>query len=163
MHSIETESLVDGHAGADSVTEAVVGQTGGNSARFTAMEAGLCGILTGDIAHTGRDGAIAASGSVDVLRIAVVDPCDADTLTSIVTAAEAGLIEPVLIGPAARICSVAALCRLDIRPFHLIGVDREAAAGVASVLAQTGKVEAIMLGRMNDGEPPKAPMVLRVR
>ncbi len=279
MHSIETDSLVHGHASADNITEAVIGQTASKSGRFTAMEAELCGILTGGIVHPGRDttsdnrpvgplpvsdlwlhglvcsvleailpgegglpknlhldvertvrqdeaitatltvlgrqstpqliafacsctdrdGAVVASGSVEVavpaetdawreeqarskksrrssyrallakcaglppLRIAVVDPCDADTLTSIVTAAEAGLIEPVLIGPAARICSVAALCHLDIRPFHLIGVDHEAAAEAASVLAQTGKVEAIMLGRMNDGESPNALIEMRRR
>ncbi|QCG89104.1 enoyl-CoA hydratase [Azospirillum sp. TSH100] len=97
------------------------------------------------------------------LRIAVVDPCDADTLTSTVTAAEAGLIEPVLIGPAARICSVAALCHLDIRPFHLIGVDHEAAAEVASALAHTGKVEAIMVGGVDDGDAANALMKTQPR
>lgn len=113
---------------------------------------------------------LARCAGLPPVRIAVVDPCDADTLTSTVTAAEAGLIEPVLIGPAARICSVAALCHLDIRPFHLIGVDHEAAAEVASTLAHTGKVEAIMLGSVDDGDPtngltetrPRSPDSLRV-
>lgn len=104
----------------------------------------------------GYQALLAKCAGLPPLRIAVVDPCDADMLTSTVTAAEAGLIEPVLIGPAARICSVAALCRLDIRPFHLIGVDHEAAAEVASALAQTGKVEAIMLGSVDDGETTNA-------
>lgn len=99
---------------------------------------------------------LAKSAGLPPLRIAVVDPCDADTLTSTVSAAEAGLIDPVLIGPAARICSVAALCHLDIRPFHLIGVDHEAAAEMASALAHTGKVEAIMLGSVDGGEMPNA-------
>ncbi len=113
---------------------------------------------------------LAKCAGLPPLRIAVVDPCDADTLTSTVTAAEAGLIDPVLIGPAARICSVAALCHLDIRPFHLIGVDHEAAADVASALAHTGKVEAIMVGSADDGEAtnalieahPRSPDSLRV-
>jgi hypothetical protein len=106
---------------------------------------------------------LAKCAGLPPLRIAVVDPCDADTLTSTVTAAEAGLIEPVLIGPAAQICSVAALCHLDIRPFHLIGVDHEAAAEVASALAHTGKVEAIMLGSVDDGDATNALIETRPR
>ncbi|AWK89454.1 enoyl-CoA hydratase [Azospirillum thermophilum] len=90
---------------------------------------------------------LAGCAGLPPLRTAIVHPCDEDTLQTAVAAAEAGLIDPVLIGPAATICSVAALCQLDLRPYHLIGVDHDhSAAETAVTLARVGKVEAIMQG-----------------
>src|SRR3546814_11294361 len=48
------------------------------------------------------------------IRVAVVHPCDAASLGGAVDACRAGLIEPVLIGPRARLLAVAAEAGLAI-------------------------------------------------
>ena len=63
------------------------------------------------------DQLIAAAREVEPPRTVVVHPCDETSLRGAVEAAEAGLIEPVLVGPAAKIRAVAA--RAPHRPRRL--------------------------------------------
>jgi phosphate acetyltransferase len=87
------------------------------------------------------------------VRCAVVHPCDAASLGGALAAAESGLIDPVLVGPEAKIRTVAVAAGLDISPFELVPVEHShAAADEACRLARDGKVGAIMKGSLHTDE-----------
>ena len=84
---------------------------------------------------------------------AVVHPCDRTSLEGAIQAAEAHLISPVLVGPEARIRSVAAAEGIDIARYAIVdSEDSHAAAAKAVVLARAGKVEALMKGSLHTDE-----------
>ncbi len=84
---------------------------------------------------------------------AVVHPCDRASLEGAIRAAEAHLISPVLIGPEAKIRSVAAAEGIDIAGYKIVGAEHShAAAAQAVALARAGKVEALMKGDLHTDE-----------
>jgi len=84
---------------------------------------------------------------------AVVHPCDRASLEGAIQAAEAHLISPVLVGPEARIRSVAAAEGIDIARYEIVDSEHsDAAAAKAVVLARAGKVEALMKGSLHTDE-----------
>jgi len=84
---------------------------------------------------------------------AVVHPCDRTSLEGAIQAAEAHLISPVLVGPEARIRSVAAAEGIDIARYEIVDSEHsDAAAAKAVVLARAGKVEALMKGSLHTDE-----------
>jgi len=90
---------------------------------------------------------------LEPIPTAVVHPCDEVSLEGAVRAAQAHLIKPVLIGPEAKIRSLAASERIDISPFEIVGTeDSQAAAATAVALARAGKVAAIMKGSLHTDE-----------
>ena len=90
---------------------------------------------------------------LEPIPTAVVHPCDEVSLEGAVRAAQAHLINPVLIGPEAKIRSLAASERIDISPFEIVGTeDSQAAAATAVALARAGKVAAIMKGSLHTDE-----------
>ncbi len=81
---------------------------------------------------------------------AVVHPVDPVSLRAAMDAALAGLIVPVLIGPADRIRAVAATEGMDIAAVRLIDApDGPAAAAQAVVLARAGEVGMLMKGDLH--------------
>jgi phosphotransacetylase len=87
------------------------------------------------------------------LVTAVVHPVDALSLTGAVEGARRGLIEPVLIGPRARILEAARSAELDIEPYRLIDVEHShAAAARGCEMAAAGEVAAIMKGALHTDE-----------
>jgi phosphate acetyltransferase len=84
---------------------------------------------------------------------AIVHPCDRASLEGAIRAAEAHLISPVLVGPEAKIRSVAAAEGIDIAGYEIVGVEHShAAAAKAVALARAGKVEALMKGDLHTDE-----------
>ncbi len=87
------------------------------------------------------------------LRMAVVHPCDALSLGSAVDARTAGLIEPVLVGPRARIEAAAQEHQLDISGMAIEDVPHSHAAAARAVeLVLEGKVQALMKGSLHTDE-----------
>jgi phosphate acetyltransferase len=87
------------------------------------------------------------------IRTAVVHPVDTVSLVGAIKAAEAGLIEPVLVGPQARIAEVAAQARLDLSRYELVATEHShASAAQAVALARDRKVEALMKGSLHTEE-----------
>ena len=87
------------------------------------------------------------------LRMAVVHPCDALSLGSAVDARMAGLIEPVLVGPRARIEATAQEHQLDISGMAIEDVPHSHAAAARAVeLVLEGKVQALMKGSLHTDE-----------
>ncbi len=87
------------------------------------------------------------------IRTAVVHPVDTVSLVGAIKAAEAGLIEPVLVGPPAKIAEVAAQARLDLSRYELLATEHSHASAVQAVaLAVERKVEALMKGSLHTDE-----------
>jgi phosphate acetyltransferase len=87
------------------------------------------------------------------LVTAVVHPCDHVSLDSAIEAARLGLIEPILVGPAARIREVAAAGKLDIASFELVDAEHSHdSAAKAVALVRAGRAEALMKGSLHTDE-----------
>ncbi|MCA0176392.1 MAG: bifunctional enoyl-CoA hydratase/phosphate acetyltransferase [Proteobacteria bacterium] len=87
------------------------------------------------------------------IRVAVVHPCDEASLAAALDARAAGLIEPVLVAPQARLAAVAAQHQLDLSGVEVIDVPHSHAAAARAVeLAGQGKVEALMKGSLHTDE-----------
>jgi phosphate acetyltransferase len=84
---------------------------------------------------------------------AVAHPCDENSLRGAVDAAKAGLIAPILVGPAARIREIAAKAGLDIAGYPIVEAafsQESAEKAVAEVRA--GRAEALMKGSLHTDE-----------
>jgi len=93
-----------------------------------------------------------AKGDVPVAT-AVAHPCDESSLTGAVDAAQAGLILPILVGPAARIRGVAEKSGLDIGRYELVDVPHShAAADKAVEIVRLGKADLLMKGSLHTDE-----------
>jgi len=91
------------------------------------------------------------------LRCAVVHPVDDAALGGVFLAARAGLIEPVLVGPEARIRQAAEQAEVDISGFELVTTPHSHAAAEAAVaLAREGRVESLMKGSLHTDELMRA-------
>jgi phosphate acetyltransferase len=87
------------------------------------------------------------------VETAVVHPCDAATLESVVEAARQGLILPILVGPEAKIRAAASAAGVDISPFRLESAPHSHAAAVLSVaLIRAGEARMLMKGALHTDE-----------
>ncbi|MCV6609637.1 MAG: bifunctional enoyl-CoA hydratase/phosphate acetyltransferase [Amphritea sp.] len=87
------------------------------------------------------------------VRTAVVHPVEHNGLMGAVEAAERGLIEPILIGPEARIKAAAEANGLNIDGYELIDVEHSHAAAEKSVsLVREAKAETLMKGDLGTSE-----------
>ena len=87
------------------------------------------------------------------VSMAVVHPCDAESLKGALLARDRALILPTLVGPEEKIRQIAHANQLDLRGCTLINVAHShAAAEVAVSLAREGQVEALMKGSLHTDE-----------
>lgn len=87
------------------------------------------------------------------LKVAVVHPCDASSLGGAIEARALGLIEPILVGPEARIRAVAEKMGISLEGMRIVPVEHShAAADMAVELAQAGEVEGLMKGSLHTDE-----------
>lgn len=99
------------------------------------------------------DRLIAATEALDPVRTAIVHPCDALSLNGALSAAQQGMIVPVLVGPKARIVATAAEAGLTLDGIELIDTPHSHAAAAAAVaLVREGKVAALMKGSLHTDE-----------
>ena len=90
---------------------------------------------------------------LDPVRCAIVHPCDAASLRGAVASAERGLIVPVLVGPEARIRSVAGQASIDLGSIPVVAVEHSHAAAARAVeMARAGEVDALMKGSLHTDE-----------
>ena len=82
---------------------------------------------------------------------AVAYPCDEASLRGAVEAAHAKLMQPILVGPKARIDEVARRAKLSIAPFECVETedDESAAAAAAVRLASEGRARMLMKGSLH--------------
>ena len=87
------------------------------------------------------------------LRTAIVHPVDEASLVGAVEAGRQGLIIPALVGPEAKIRSVAERADIDLSAYNLIATEHShAAAAKAVAMARAGEVEAVMKGALHTDE-----------
>ena len=96
---------------------------------------------------------IARAKQVPAATTVVVHPCDETSLRGATEAAQAGIIVPILIGPAAKISAVAREHGLWIGGFQIVDVPHsEAAAAKAVQLIHESKGELLMKGSLHTDE-----------
>jgi phosphate acetyltransferase len=91
--------------------------------------------------------------SLEPVTVAVCHPCSDVSLRGAVEAAQAQLIDPVLVGPAAKLQAVADHAGIDISFYRLIATahSHESAAR-AVALCRSGECEALMKGSLHTDE-----------
>ena len=87
------------------------------------------------------------------LKTAVVHPVDEASLTGAIEAARENLIEPVLVGPEAKIRRAAEASNIDIGHYRIVSTEHShAAADKAVAMARAAEVEALMKGALHTDE-----------
>ncbi len=87
------------------------------------------------------------------IRMAVVHPCSEFALLGAIEAWREGLIEPLLVGPRARIEAIAAQLEVSLEGLELIDTPHShASAEVGVRLCREGKCEALMKGSLHTDE-----------
>ncbi|MBJ6978473.1 bifunctional enoyl-CoA hydratase/phosphate acetyltransferase [Luteimonas sp. MC1782] len=87
------------------------------------------------------------------VRAAMVHPCDALSLAAALDVRDAGLVEPVLVAPRARLEAAAADAGLDISGLAVEDVAHSHAAAMrAAELARNGEVEILIKGSLHTDE-----------
>jgi phosphate acetyltransferase len=90
---------------------------------------------------------------MEAVRCAVVHPCDVESLSGAIDAADHGVIVPVLIGPELRIRHLAEEAGIDLTGIEIISVQHShAAADMAATMAANGEVEMLMKGSLHTDE-----------
>ncbi|SMF99928.1 phosphate acetyltransferase [Burkholderia singularis] len=103
--------------------------------------------------HRKYDALIARCQAHLAATVAVAHPCDETSLRAAIDAARAGLIEPVLIGPAARIDTLAATLGIDLSRYRRVDAPHShAAAALAVELVRSGDAQALMKGSLHTDE-----------
>jgi phosphate acetyltransferase len=104
-------------------------------------------------AHGKYERLIAAAKQVPAAVTLVVHPCDESSLKGVCEAAAAGIVKPVLVGPAGKIKAVASQFNLDISRFEIVDAPHsEAAAARAVELIHEAKGELLMKGSLHTDE-----------
>ena len=96
---------------------------------------------------------IAAAKAISAVSTIVVHPCDESSLRGAVEAAEAGIIKPILVGPASKIKETAAKYSLSINAFEIVDTPHsEASAAKAVELIHAARGEMLMKGSLHTDE-----------
>jgi phosphotransacetylase len=103
--------------------------------------------------HIHYERLIEACRALPPARVAVAHPCEARSLQSVLDAAAAGLVTPVLIGPQARVDQAAAAIGADLGAFERIDAEHSHdSARRAVALARSGHAEVVMKGSLHTDE-----------
>jgi len=96
---------------------------------------------------------LAKCKSLEPVPTAVAHPCEKTALGGAVEAAEKGLIQPILVGPAAKIEAVAKAAGVDLGGFEIVDTPHShASAAKAVALVQEGRAELLMKGSLHTDE-----------
>lgn len=103
--------------------------------------------------HEKYDALIARCRGIAPIPTAVAHPCDETSLSGAFDAAEAGIIQPLLVGPVAKISAVAEKRKIDLARYEIIDVPHSHAAAEKAVeLVRLGKAELLMKGSLHTDE-----------
>ena len=96
---------------------------------------------------------IAKCEALEAMTTAVVHPCSDDALVGAVQAAEQNLINPILVGPEAKIRATAEQANVDITPFRIVAAEHSHhAAALAVELVRSGEAANLMKGSLHTDE-----------
>jgi phosphate acetyltransferase len=104
-------------------------------------------------AHVRYERLLAAARELPPIPTAVVHPCDDVSLSSALEGAQMGLIEPILVGPEAKIRGVATNLKCDISRFPIVSTEHSHESAARAVeLVREGKAQALMKGSLHTDE-----------
>jgi phosphate acetyltransferase/phosphate butyryltransferase len=116
-------------------------------------------MATGTTENTERRGAgkyealLARCKDMAAVPTAVAHPCDDASLGAVVEAAVAGIITPILVGPAEKIRRAAKESALDIAPYEIVDAPHSHAAAAGAVeLVRQGRAKLLMKGSLHTDE-----------
>jgi phosphate acetyltransferase len=110
-----------------------------------------------DPALSKYDRLIAHAKKVPAANTIVVHPCDEPSLRGPIEAAQAGIINPILVGPARKISAVAKEHGIEIAGIQIIeAADGDTAAAMAVDLIREAKGELLMKGSLHTDELMRA-------
>ncbi len=93
------------------------------------------------------------TSQLEPIATVVVHPADAVSLEGAVRAAEANLIQPILVGPPARIQAAAQSAGIDITAYEIVAVPHSHAAAAKAVeLIRAGRGQILMKGSLHTDE-----------
>ncbi|MEM8645398.1 MAG: bifunctional enoyl-CoA hydratase/phosphate acetyltransferase [Pseudomonadota bacterium] len=96
---------------------------------------------------------IGATQELDPVRTAVAHPCDTTSLIGALEAQVKGLIEPILVGPKAKIAAAAEEAGRNLQGVELVEASHSHAAAEKCVeLVREGRAEALMKGKLHTDE-----------
>ena len=109
---------------------------------------------SGDASHPHLNALVQLAKARGPVRVAVAYPCDASSLSAAVQACQAGLITPILVGPAARIKAVADAQGLDLSNIELHDTpdNPRVSAAKAAALCGEGQAAVLMKGSLHSDD-----------
>ncbi|MBZ5489898.1 MAG: bifunctional enoyl-CoA hydratase/phosphate acetyltransferase [Acidobacteriia bacterium] len=103
--------------------------------------------------HEKYEQLMARCKSLPPTATAVAHPCDESSLSAVIKAAEIGLLNPILVGPRAKIEAVARQLGKDISGYRIVDAPHSTASAEESVkLVREGKAEMLMKGSLHTDE-----------
>jgi len=91
--------------------------------------------------------------TLEAIPTAVAHPCEESALTGAVEAAQAGLINPILVGPAAKIEQVAKSANIDLGKLEIVDAEHSVDSARKAVdLVKQGRAEVLMKGSLHSDE-----------
>jgi len=91
--------------------------------------------------------------SLAAIPTAVAHPCEDSALAGAVEAAQAGLIEPILVGPAAKIEEAARTANIDLGKLEIVDTQHSSESAKKAVdLVKQGRAEVLMKGSLHSDE-----------
>jgi len=104
-------------------------------------------------AHHAYDAWLALAHARAPVRMAVVHPCDAEALEAALAARQQRLIEPILVGPPARIAAAAKQSGVDLDGIEIVpSAHSHASAETAVALVRAGRAAALIKGSLHSDE-----------
>ena len=96
---------------------------------------------------------IESAGGLEPIPTAIIHPCDHKSLKGAIEAAQDGFINPVLVGPEARIRGVADEHGIELADYRIVDVPHSHAAATRAVeLVHEGVAEILMKGSLHTDE-----------
>jgi phosphate acetyltransferase len=103
--------------------------------------------------HEKYERLIAKARELPARATVVAHPCDESSLRGAIEAADAGLINPILVGPESKIRAAAGEAGLDLRHFEIVPAPHSHAAAAKAVeLIRSGRGEILMKGSLHSDE-----------
>lgn len=103
--------------------------------------------------HDKYDRLVAVAQSLPKLKVAVAHPCDAASLGAVFEAVELGLIDPILVGPQAKITAAAEALGKPISTMRIVDAPHSHAAAEKAVeIVRAGEADALMKGGLHTDE-----------
>ncbi len=96
---------------------------------------------------------LALAAGLEPVATVVVHPCDKESLTGAIEAANAGLIVPIFVAPEPKLQILATSLGIDLSPYELVpAAHSHDAAAKAVALVREGAAEALMKGSLHTDE-----------